>query len=140
VPKGGTVTLTAEVVDQFGDAVAGVNTAWTVSGRNTKSTATNALTNADGLATFTYTDSGTSDSADTVAVASPAATATVNWTAATEVSTVLLTTPNTTSTGADEYPVDAEDITAGAAGATSGAVSAVATVRMQMEMYFKVYL
>jgi len=127
--KGGTVTLTAEVVDQFGDAVAGVNTAWTVSGRNTKSTATNALTNADGLATYTYTDSGTSDLADTVSVASPAATATVNWTAATEVSTVLLTTPNTTSTGADEYPVDAEDITAGAAGATSGAVSAVATVK-----------
>src|SRR4029079_12829182 len=50
-------TVTAYTMDQFGDPVSGVNVDFIVSGRNSDSQY-NVISNADGLATFTYSDAG----------------------------------------------------------------------------------
>lgn len=50
-------TVTATVTDQFGNVVQGANVDFYVRGRNTQTT-TNVVTNQQGQATFTYTDTG----------------------------------------------------------------------------------
>lgn len=73
-------TVTATVLDQFGDPIANQAIVFTVTGRNTR-TSTGLTTNASGQATFTYTDTGASNAngtdsitATSGAVTSPAAT------------------------------------------------------------------
>jgi trimeric autotransporter adhesin len=53
---GSSVTVTATVKDQFGKAFAGANVVWSASARKTTNVATNAVTNASGQATYSYTD------------------------------------------------------------------------------------
>jgi len=64
VTNGGTVTLTAKVVDQFGGGVSGQSITWTVSGRNAGKTGT-VTTGADGTATITYTDTAVNPGSNT---------------------------------------------------------------------------
>jgi hypothetical protein len=125
----GTVSFSVNVDDQFGLNVANASCSFSVSGRNVR-TATTVLTDASGNAVFSYTDTGTASSVDTITVTNcgTITAPTVTWTATSDVSTVLLTTPNTTSTGVDEYPVDAEDINAGD-GAESTLQAVTATVK-----------
>ena len=66
---GSTVTVSANVTDQFGNAWQYAAVAVTVSGRNTKSS--NLVTDALGNVTYTYTDAGTSGTSDTISFAGP---------------------------------------------------------------------
>jgi hypothetical protein len=128
----GSTTFTAEVDDQYGSPVASTVVNVSVSGRNATTSSVAYTTNASGLVSHTLTDAGTTGTSDTVtftsaSVTSVSDTGTVLYGDATAGS-VLVTTPNTLSTGADEYPLDPEDISA-ADGAEAGAKSAVATVK-----------
>jgi len=63
VVTGGSVSIVAKVVDQFGGGVSGEKLSWAASGRNTKTgTVTTA---ADGTATITYTDAAAATSTAT---------------------------------------------------------------------------
>jgi len=101
----------------------------TPSGRNSAQAASTVVTGSTGLSTFTFTDTGTSGTSDTLTVSgcSTSAALTVSY-AGTTAGSVLLTTPNTDSLGVDEYPVDAEDISAGD-GAQAGTVTVTATAK-----------
>ena len=132
---GSSVTVTATIKDAFGRAVAGTAVSFSRSGRNTTSSATTVLTNADGEASWTYKDAGTSGTSDTV-TATPtggtstntAASTTVNWVADLAVSTVVLTGGNTTA-GVTATTVSNKDIDASADGASTTTYSITATVK-----------
>jgi hypothetical protein len=72
---GSSNTVTATVVDQFGDAMSGANVWFSVSGRNVVAS-TPMVTNASGKASMTYTDAKTTAGTDTIAVSAAAATST----------------------------------------------------------------
>ena len=127
---GGTISLIATAVDQFGAAVAGQVAAFSIAGRNATITATNVLTDATGTATYSYTDKGTTGS-DTVSFtiggATGASTA-VSYAATNAVSSVLVDSGDTTAGVANLY-VTNKDIAAGLAGpsAVTQAVSVTVT-------------
>jgi len=126
---GGSATFVIAVEDQFGVAKSNVGVAVSFSGRNgTKASAT-VVSDAEGNATYTFTDTGTTGSTDTITfTATDTATATITYGDVTAGS-VLVTTPNTSATtGADEYPLDPEDIYA-ADGAEGGAKTVTALVK-----------
>jgi len=124
----GSLTYNLEVTDQFGLAKANQAVAITISGRNSAKTGATVVTGADGTATYTLTDSGTSGVTDSItftATVTESATITYGDVVA---GSVLVTTPNTLSTGADEYPLDPEDISA-ADGAEAGVKTVTALVK-----------
>jgi trimeric autotransporter adhesin len=140
VATGGTVNLTVTVLDAGDNARAGiaVTAAFNAGGRNSGKALASAITDADGVAKFSYVD--TNSSAVTTAVSdvitftttSPLGTtvtknATVSYVSGLTVSTVTMTTPNQTA-GVARLAVVPQPITFGAAGPTAGAVAVTATV------------
>jgi hypothetical protein len=126
----GTVTVKAAVVDQFGNAMVGQVAAFSVSGRNTSTTTTNVLTDANGNASFTYTDAGTTGNdtvSYTVGGTSATGTATVTFSATNAVSTVKVTSGDTTA-GVADLSVDFKDIAAGTSGPSAVTQAVSATV------------
>ena len=127
---GGTISLIATAVDQFGAAVAGQVAAFSIAGRNATTAAKNVLTDATGVATYTYTDAGTTGS-DTVSFTIGGATGastTVSYAATNAVSSVLVDSGDTTA-GVANLSVAFKDIAAGLAGpsATTQALSVTVT-------------
>ena len=129
IATGGTVTFTLEAEDQFANAVNNAGIAVTFSGRNTAKASATVVTNSDGQATYAFTDSGTTGLTDTITFTSNGETDTATLSYGdVAAGSVLVTTPNTTSTGVDEYPLDPEDISA-ANGAEAGIKTVTATVK-----------
>jgi len=128
------VTVSALWVNQFGVAAANQAVASSITGRNAHIATANAVTNADGRATFTYTDAplaGVTATADTITMNGPTnadETFTVNWVASLGVSTITLTGGNTTA-GVTAATVTVKDIDAGLDGASTTTHSFVATVK-----------
>ncbi len=112
---GGTATFGATVKDQYGLAKANASVTVTVSGRNSAKASQTIVTDANGRISYSFTDTGTSGTADTITMnATGAATDDISITYGTATAgSVLVTTPNTLSTGVEEYPKDPEDISAG---------------------------
>jgi len=79
----GGVTLTLTTVDQFGLPVAGAAVSWSIAGRNATTASSANVTNADGIATYTYVDASTSTTSltDTVSAVASFNGATVTKTA-----------------------------------------------------------
>ena len=138
---GGTVNLSVTVVDSYDNARAGiaVTAAFNAGGRNSGKALASAITDADGIAKFSYTD--TNASAVTTAMsdvivftttsplgASVSTTGTtVSYVSGLTVSTVKMTTPNQ-ALGVAALTVANQPITFGAAGPTAGKVAVTATV------------
>jgi len=127
----GTITLSANVTDQFGVAIPNAAVSFSVTGRNTIA-ATSKITDADGNVTFTYTDAGTLSVNDiatfSYTAVSTAATDTVTVTYSNApVSTVTISGGNY-SAGVLLQTTQTKDISAGD-GAEGGAVSITATVK-----------
>ena len=128
----GTVSLSANLVDRFGSAIASGAVTVSVAGRNTVA-ATSKLTDADGNVTFTYTDAGTITANDVVTFTYNNGVATANSTSVTvtfggaDVSTVSVTTPNTTL-GVATATTTVSPISAGD-GAEAGEVAITATIK-----------
>jgi hypothetical protein len=118
------ISTTVTVKDQFDIAVASHTLTFAVAGgRNAITSGLTQITDANGQATFTYTDAGTAGT-DTISVSPTVGslsgvTTTVTYNASDAVSTVTVTGPNT-----DEVVATAQDIAAGD-GAQSGAISSV---------------
>ena len=126
---GATNAITATVYNQFGVEMVGQSVTVTVAGRNSARASETLITNADGRVTASIVDTGTTGVSDVVTFAAGNDTSTSTITYGTyTVATVLLTTPNTTSTGVDEYPTDPEDIKAGD-GAEATLLTVTATVK-----------
>jgi hypothetical protein len=128
----GSTTFTATLKDQYGAAMANEVVNVSVSGRNATTTSVAYTTDSSGKVSHTVTDAGTTGTSDTVTftdadVSTATDTGSIIYGTATAGS-VLVTTPNTTSTGADEYPLDPEDIAAGD-GAEAGVKTVTATVK-----------
>ena len=128
----GSTTFSATVTDQYGAAMANQVVNVSVSGRNATASTVAYTTNSLGTVSHTVTDAGTTGLSDTVTFTHATATSvsdtgTITYGDATAGS-VLVTTPNTTSTGVDEYPEDAEDISAGD-GAEAGIKTVTALVK-----------
>jgi trimeric autotransporter adhesin len=131
---GGKISLIATAVDQFGAAVVGQVAAFSISGRNVTTTATNVLTDALGQATYSYTDAGTTG-ADTVSFTVGGATGastSVSYAATNAVSKVALSTDDYVAGVANDsvaaQPIVASTSTTGKAGAEAGAKSFTAKV------------
>ena len=128
------VTVSAVWKNQFGIASANQAVASSISGRNAHIATANSVTNADGRASFTYTDAplaGVTATADTITMNGPTnadETFTVNWVASLGVSTVTLTGGNTTA-GVTSATVTVKDIDAGLDGASTTTHSFAATVK-----------
>ena len=122
VVNGAAITVSAVWKNQFGIAAANQAVATSIAGRNAHIATANAVTGADGRATFTYTDAplaGVTATADTITMNGPTSadeTFTVNWVASLGVSTVTLTGANTTA-GVTAATVTVKDIDAGIDGA-----------------------
>jgi len=132
---GGSVSATLTVKDQFGLARSGQAVVFAIAGRNAAITAgLNAVTDASGKATFTYTDAGTATSATTDTISASAggtsvtATVSVSFDAGNAVSTVVVNSGDTTD-GVANLSVAYKDILAGKAGPTSSANDVTATVK-----------
>ena len=88
---GGGVTLTLTAVDQFGLPVVGAAVSWSRAGRNVTTVSSANVTNADGIATYTYVDASTSTTSLTDTVS---AVASFNGASITETATVTFGTSN----------------------------------------------
>jgi hypothetical protein len=132
--NGSAITVSAVWTNQFGIAAANQAVASSVAGRNAHIATANAVTDASGRATFTYTDAplaGVTATADTITMNGPTdadETFTVNWVASLGVSTVTLTGGNTTA-GVTATTVTVKDIDAGLDGASTTTHSFAATVK-----------
>ena len=140
IATGGTINLLVTVVDSYAGARAGiaVTAAFSAGGRNTGKVMASAITDADGVAKFSYTDTNasavTTALSDTITFtttsplgASVSSTVTVNYVSGLTVSTVKMTTPNQTL-GVVALAATPKPITFAAAGPTAGAVDVTATV------------
>jgi trimeric autotransporter adhesin len=133
--SGASVSATLTVKDQFGLARSGQAVVFAIAGRNAAiTTGLNAVTDASGKATFTYTDAGTATSATTDTISASAggtsvtATVSVSFDAGNAVSTVVVNSGDTTDGVANLF-VSYKDILAGTAGASSSANDVTATVK-----------
>jgi hypothetical protein len=139
---GATVNLTVTVVDSYDNARAGiaVTAAFSAGSRNSGKALASAITDADGIAKFSYTDTNasavTTALSDTItftttsplgASVSGTTATTVSYVSGLTVSTVKMTTPNQTL-GVAALAVAPKAITFGAAGPTAGKQSVSATV------------
>jgi hypothetical protein len=123
---GGQIAVLYTVKDGFGNVVSGATVVATVSGRNTRTLV--GTTGADGIATISYTDAGTTATAtsDSIAVSAsyyvgatlnnPTASAvTVSYSANNAVATAVMTSGNTAA-GVASLAAAPKDIAAGLAG------------------------
>ena len=128
---GSSVTLSVVIKDGFGIAAPNQAVAVSVSGRNAQVVTQNSVTDASGRVTFTYTDApltGVTATSDTVTFDGPSsadASFTVNYVTTLGVTSVKVTSPNTTAGVANTTLVNSA-IHTGYAGAqaTTAAVSA----------------
>jgi trimeric autotransporter adhesin len=140
---GGTVSYTATVVDQFGRALPSATVAMSGGTRNNVPTATpiTAVTNADGVATFSKVDApaaGVTSLADTFSfqaswngqTATAVAAGLITWSVTGPVvgTVTILGGDNGTTTGVASTTVNAKDISAGD-GAQAGVNTFTATVK-----------
>jgi hypothetical protein len=132
---GGSVSATLTVEDQYGLVRAGQPVTFSIAGRNAAiTTGLSAVTDANGKATFTYTDTGTATSATTDTISASAngtsvtATVSVSFDAANTVSTVTVTSGDTTA-GVDNLTSAPTDIAAGTAGASATTQAVTATIK-----------
>jgi hypothetical protein len=88
---GGGVTLTLTAVDQFGSPVVGAAVSWSRAGRNVTTVSSANVTDANGIATYTYVDASTSTTSLTDTVS---AVASFNGASITETATVTFGTTN----------------------------------------------
>jgi hypothetical protein len=126
---GATVTVTVAAVDNFGRAYANQTISATSTGRNVRSIATVALTNADGVATFTFADTNSTSAliSDTISFSGAGTgTATVTYSSANVASTITLTSTGDTDVVAG---TTVTDIDASYTGATGTYASASAVVK-----------
>jgi len=136
VAVAGSVTLLVTVKDQFGVAYSNGRVTLSLSGRNTAQAAKSGTTDANGLVSFTVTDTAASTStltSDTVTItaydetdgANPSSAPIITWSSV-AVSTVTLTADDEDSTVAGTVSTD---ISAAAAGATGSSSAPYATVK-----------
>jgi hypothetical protein len=134
---GGAATFTATYNDQFAVAKANISVTVTVSGRNSAKTAATLITDADGRVSYSFTDTGTTGTADVITfTAGGTSVDYVNITYGVAVAgSVMVDTPSTdgftaTTAGLDTYPVAYSYIDASSyAGTESGAVAISALVK-----------
>jgi trimeric autotransporter adhesin len=131
---GSVTTIQLECRDNFGAVRANIVLTPTIAGRNAALVLPTLVTNASGLASFSYTDASTSTTSltDTVSIAgcTTGATLTVNYTsvAGFGATSVKMTSPNMTVAGTANTVVAPQPISAGAAGPSAVTVPVTATV------------
>jgi 5-hydroxyisourate hydrolase-like protein (transthyretin family) len=134
---GGAATFTATYEDQFAVAKANITVTVTVSGRNSAKAASTLITDADGRVSYSFTDTGTTGTADVITLTAGGTSIDyVNITYGTAVAgSVMVDTPSTdgftaTTAGLDTYPMAYSYIDASSdAGAETGAVAISALVK-----------
>ena len=131
VVNGGSITVTATFVDQYGAASVGKAITASVSGRNTSAAATNLVTDATGTVSFTVTDALPTSATltDTVTFSGGAAsgnTVTITYVSALTASTMTTSPSATTTTASAPSDKGAVDSTGTA---SAGADSVTATVK-----------
>ena len=115
---GGGVTLTLTAVDQFGLPVVGAAVSWSRAGRNVTTTSSANVTDANGIATYTYTDASTSTTSLTDTVSAVASfngatnteTATVTFGTANTVGSLTVTASPTLTSGSATSAIDTSDL------------------------------
>jgi hypothetical protein len=141
LPTGSSLPLTVTITDQFGNAVANAPVTVAASGRTTVATTALGVTNSVGQISYTFTDSGTTGSSNTVTfgatlaegtgtstrTSGDAASFTIVYGTAT-VGTVTVTGGNTTAGVTATTPV-LRDINAGATGVQATTQAFSATIR-----------
>jgi len=141
LPTAGSVPLTVTIIDQFGNAVANSPVTVAASGRTTVATTALGVTNSLGQISYTFTDSGTSGSSNTVTFGATLAEGTGTSTrtpgdaaafsivyGTATVGTVSVTGGNTTA-GVTAATPTLRDINAGATGVQATIYGFSATVR-----------
>ena len=131
---GSTVSVSAVWKDAFGVAYPNQAVSVAVTGRNAQVTTLNAVTDANGRVSFTYTDAplaGVTATADTVTFSGPNSTSavyTVNFVTAYTVSSVAIDTPDTTAGVANTVKATPSTIDASSTGAQATLVGIDAVV------------
>ena len=126
---GAAVTISVTAVDNFGRAYANKTISATSTGRNVRTIAVNAITNADGVATLTFTDTNSTSAliSDTITfTGSGSGTATITYSSANVASTITLTSTGDTDVVAG---TTVTDIDASYTGATGTYATASALVK-----------
>ncbi|CAN1528809.1 Big-1 (bacterial Ig-like domain 1) domain containing protein [Candidatus Nanopelagicaceae bacterium] len=128
VVNGGSITVTATFVDQYGVAAVGKAITASVSGRNTSAAATNLVTDATGTVSYTVTDALPTSATltDTVTFSGGAAsgnTVTITYVSALTASTMTTSPSATTTTASAPKDLGAVD-SSGTASAGADAVTA----------------
>jgi trimeric autotransporter adhesin len=131
VVNGGSITVTATFVDQYGVASVGKAITASVSGRNTSAAATNLVTDATGTVSYTVTDALPTSATltDTVTFSGGAAsgnTVTITYVSALTAATMVTSPSATTTTASAPSDKGAVDSTGTA---SAGADSVTATVK-----------
>jgi len=131
VVNGGSITVTATFVDQYGAASVGKAITASVSGRNTSAAATNLVTDATGTVSYTVTDALPTSATltDTVTFSGGAAsgnTVTITYVSALTASTMVTSPSATTTTASSPSDKGAVDSTGTA---SAGADAVTATVK-----------
>jgi len=108
VVNGGSVTVTATYVDQYGAAKAGLAIVASVSGRNTSTVSTNLVTDATGLVSFSLTDAAPTSATltDTITFTGGAAASFVITYVSSLVATTMTTSPSATTADTAAKAVD----------------------------------
>ena len=123
------MTISVTAVDNFGRAYANKTISATSTGRNVRTIAVNAITNADGVATLTFTDTNSTSAliSDTITfTGSGSGTATITYSSANVASTITLTSTGDTDVVAG---TTVTDIDASYTGATGTYATASALVK-----------
>jgi hypothetical protein len=126
---GATVSISVAAVDNFGRAYANQTISATSTGRNVRSIAVNAITNADGVATFTFADTNSTSAlvSDTISfTGAGTGSASVTYSTSNSASTITLTSTGDTDVVAG---TTVTDIDASYTGATGTYASASALVK-----------
>ena len=133
---GGSVTIQSRLTNQFGGGVSGAAVTITRSGRNATAVAINAVTDANGYVSHTYTDAGTAASvlvSDTVTFTwtNPADASTRTGSATVNFGTVTVGTVTVTGAASEDVAptVTTNNISAGASGPNGAPVDITATVK-----------
>jgi len=132
IVTGGGVELTAQCLDQHGQAVSGCAVSWSVAGRNVTTVPVQKLADTNGYSTYTLTDASTSTTSltDTVSAAmtygssTNTETATITWGAGNAVGSITVTSSPTLTVATTESA-----ISTAATGPEAGAVTLTFTVK-----------
>jgi len=131
VTKGGTVSETVTVLDQFGVGVSGDSVSWSVAGRNSGKSGT-VTTGANGTATISYTDTGVNPVANTDTITASdthgkSDTATINFITGSTTATTVAVATNGVSAGVCPTTTSGSNTKTGVAGGSGDDVCAHVT-------------